>query len=245
MSCSINNVPPSKPIPAPFQPTVCSSPQQVGPFCNVTNMPCSVLRPCQNNGSCSDVSNNSRGFLCSCPSGFGGEECQLDLRPCGTNPCLYNGQSPLLLISLSLTRFFVGTCQSLGNGTVLCRCVTGRDGSRCERRTDFCSNVKCENDGVCQSRATAYQCLCVSDSYSGEYCEVVSAKINTYRISALSVASAAIAMIVTCAIFVVGMDVLKYVFGIDVAKVKETNEKKERRPKQRRYAVAVHYRYVN
>ena len=52
-------------------------------------------------------------------------------------------------------------------------------------------------------------------------------------------------MIVACATFVVMMDILKYVFGIDAPKVEETKKKQKRRRKQRKYAVAVHYRYVN
>ena len=73
------------------QPNPCPTPQQIGLFCNETNMPCSVLTPCQNNGSCLHVSNNTRRYSCSCPSGFGGDHCEVDMRPCGTSPCLYNG----------------------------------------------------------------------------------------------------------------------------------------------------------
>ena len=225
MSCPIANASSSQPNPAPFQPRPCPSPQRPGLFCNVTNTPCLVFSPCQNNGSCFHVSNNTRGYWCSCPSGFGGDDCQYDLHSCGKNPCLFNGQSHLLLC-VHLICLVVGTCQSLINGTIACRCVSGREGSRCERRTDFCSDVKCENDGVCQSRSVTYQCLCVSDSYSGVYCEVVSGKIRMYRISALTIACASIAMIVGCATFVVVMDVLKYVFGIHVAKVKQFKKRR-------------------
>ena len=228
------------------QPHACSSPWQTGSFCNSTSTPCSVLTPCQNNGSCFDVTNDTRGYSCSCQSGFGGDHCEVDLRPCGTNPCLYNGQSSFSeSLSLSLIRFVLGTCQTLPNGTALCRCALGREGSRCERRTDFCGDVKCENDGVCQSRSTAYQCLCVSDSYSGVYCEIESGKIRMYRISALTIACVSIAMIVACATFVVVMDILKYVFGIDAPKVEEPKKKQKRRRKQRKYAVAIHYRYIS
>ena len=145
----------------------------------------------------------------------------------------------------SLFRFLVGTCQNLANGTVLCQCIAGREGSRCQRRTDFCINVRCENDGVCQSRSVTYRCLCVSDLYSGVYCEIVSWKIKMYRICALTIACVAIAMIIGCATYIVTMDVLKYGFGIDAAKVTRTKKTEKRRPKQKQFPVAIHHRYVN
>lgn len=52
-------------------------------------------------------------------------------------------------------------------------------------------------------------------------------------------------MIVGCAAFVVMMDILKYVFGIDVAKVKETKTEQKQKAKRQKYGSVERYRYVN
>lgn len=54
--------------------------------------PCSVLQPCQNNGTCINVLNNSYGYFCSCVNGFDGVLCQNDRRICRMNRCLHNGK---------------------------------------------------------------------------------------------------------------------------------------------------------
>ena len=43
------------------------------------------LHPCQNGGLCSLTSD---GYLCSCPLGFGGPQCERRLMPCETEPCV-------------------------------------------------------------------------------------------------------------------------------------------------------------
>jgi len=41
---------------------------------------------------------------------------------------------------------------------------------------DYCENVTCENNGVCQRLFMNFTCACVHDGFSGRYCEIVSTK---------------------------------------------------------------------
>ena len=54
----------------------------VGRYCLQTSCD---LHPCQNGGLCSLTSD---GYLCSCPLGFGGPQCERRLMPCETEPCV-------------------------------------------------------------------------------------------------------------------------------------------------------------
>ena len=58
----------------------------IGRYCLQTSCD---LHPCQNGGLCSLTSD---GYLCSCPQGFGGPQCERRLMPCETEPCV-NGIS--------------------------------------------------------------------------------------------------------------------------------------------------------
>lgn len=61
----------------------------------ITNSPCSVLEPCLHRESCSVVSNPSYNYLCACPSGFSGRQCEVDERMCRPERCQNQGQIPL------------------------------------------------------------------------------------------------------------------------------------------------------
>lgn len=103
---------------------------------------------------------------------------------------------------------------------------------------NFCSNTTCENQGVCRSRSTSYQCLCLGESFSGVHCEIVSKKTKIYRITAVSFACLAMIIIISFTTFIVFMDVLKYGFGIDEPKTKE-------KKKERRFVRIVHHKYIS
>ena len=78
-------------IPLSFQPIICSNPILMGSFCNITNIPCSIVQPCLNRGFCSNSNSTARGYICICLNGFNGSECQFDSRLCQSNLCLNNG----------------------------------------------------------------------------------------------------------------------------------------------------------
>lgn len=50
-------------------------------------MPCDMLKPCQNNGTCHNINTTSYGYNCSCSLCFNGTNCQLDHRSCHVNTC--------------------------------------------------------------------------------------------------------------------------------------------------------------
>ncbi len=76
-----------------FIPRTCLTPSSIGSSCNIPADQCNMLKPCQNDGIC--INNNTLllGYICSCPSGFNGTQCQFDNRPCQPNTCWNNGRS--------------------------------------------------------------------------------------------------------------------------------------------------------
>jgi len=74
-----------------FVPRPCPGQYQIGPDCNTSSAPCDILKPCQNNGSCINNNNTLYNYMCLCPPGFNGTECQIDNRPCKPNTCWNNG----------------------------------------------------------------------------------------------------------------------------------------------------------
>ena len=129
----------------------------------------------------------------------------------------------------------------LSNGTSSCQCGQGWTGDRCERRIDYCQNVTCENNGVCRSRSSDYQCLCLAESSSGRHCEMIERKILILKVICRSISSIAIIVIVSSAMFIITMDVLKYIFGIDPVKKQRKVKKKIKRTHQ----MIIHYIYID
>jgi len=77
-----------------FVPQSCSGQyQKIGPDCKTSSAPCDMLKPCQNNGNCTNNNNTLYGYNCLCPPGFNGTECQIDNRLCKPNTCWNNGIS--------------------------------------------------------------------------------------------------------------------------------------------------------
>ena len=228
-----------------FHPTTCSDPLKTGTSCNITNTPCEVIKPCLNNGSCFNDINTTRAYFCSCLNGFTGSQCQFD----SSKICLNNGNTTPLSLSqsfiFSVSYLHVGTCEKLMNGTYTCQCAVGWEGSACEKRLNYCANVTCENQGVCRSRTSTYECLCLGESYSGRHCETVSKETVILRTVASSISFTLISIISGCALFIVMMDVLKYVFGVDVAKVEEKDRRPRRRHRRPKHLHIIHYVYVN
>ena len=74
-----------------FFPSACHSSNTTGANCSISALPCYILNPCQNNGTCINDNTIVRGYICACLPGFNGAECQLDHRPCQPNTCLNDG----------------------------------------------------------------------------------------------------------------------------------------------------------
>ena len=80
----------------------------MGKDCNISSNPCDTLKPCQNNGTCSNETTNISGYSCLCSPGFNGTQCQNDYRPCKPTTCWNNGTELLSLsLSLNIYQFFL------------------------------------------------------------------------------------------------------------------------------------------
>jgi len=74
-----------------------------------------AARPCQNGGVCRDAVHD---FVCTCPPGFAGKDCSVEINECRASPCFHNG-----------------FCVDKENDFA-CRCLPGYSGKRCEVRPD-------------------------------------------------------------------------------------------------------------
>lgn len=67
--------------------------------------------PCQHGGVCTDHLN---GYMCSCSTGYTGEQCETNIDDCVNHPCLHGG-----------------TCID-GINSYSCHCSLPYDGDRCQ-----------------------------------------------------------------------------------------------------------------
>ena len=138
-----------------------------GTDCSV-DVPECAANPCQNNATCyerSDVSlyqpavvvslppevqtvfsqefsyAHASGYLCHCPNGFNGTECEINIDECATNPCK-NGAE----------------CED-GIAKYTCKCQPGFTGLQCETDINECDvYTPCQNDAVCVDKVDDYFC---------------------------------------------------------------------------------------
>lgn len=161
----------------------------MGTFCEEFNA-CNS-KPCQNNGTCSDVKqyHDGKNFTCTCSPGYTGESCESVVDHCNPQPCENDG---ICFSSVGGFRcqcpegFFGPSCEEKidpcvsspcqNNGTCYadrlsysCSCSPGFTGPTCSRLIDFCALNPCAH-GICRSVGTSYKCLCIP-GYHGLYCE--------------------------------------------------------------------------
>ncbi len=105
--------------------------------------------PCQNGGTCV---NDFNGYTCTCPPGYTGVDCQINIDDCAGNPC-QNG----------------GACADGINGYT-CNCAPGFTGAQCQTDIDDCAPNPCQNGGVCSDQVNGYSCAC-PPGYSGAQCQ--------------------------------------------------------------------------
>lgn len=111
---------------------------------------------------------------------------------------------------------------------------------------NYCLNITCENKGVCRPLLLDYKCECLSDSYSGRYCEFIAKRFATLKIVSKSFAYIVIIVIASTAMFIIIMDVLKYCFGIDpVHDERERLQRQKRRAKRPNSRIIQWFDYIN
>ncbi|XP_013387465.1 neurogenic locus notch homolog protein 2-like [Lingula anatina] len=106
--------------------------------------------PCQNGATCQ---NGGNAYSCTCPAGFQGINCDIDINECDSYPC-QNG----------------GTCRDSVND-YSCTCHPGFKGKSCEINIDECDSTPCQNGGKCQDDINGYSCMCPG-GFQGKNCEI-------------------------------------------------------------------------
>jgi hypothetical protein len=89
-----------------------------------------------------------------------------------------------------------------------------------------------------------YKCECLGESYSGRHCEITATKIKIYKIVSKSFAYVAIIAMISVAMFIVIMDILKYCFGIDPVYEERERIRRSKKAKKRK-PVIQRFVYVN
>ena len=124
------------------------------------------LSNCSNNGLCVLTKNK---FTCVCDQNYGGNKCQIDLRPCYSNPCLNNA-----------------TCYDHNNHSeniysFTCVCDQFHYGTNCEMSINVCENETCSSKGICFGLNYEPKCKCFK-FYSGEKCEIESSEMKNIKV---------------------------------------------------------------
>ncbi|XP_074656942.1 protein jagged-2-like [Tubulanus polymorphus] len=120
-------------------------------LCNKDLNYCGTHKPCVNGGICSHSKISE--YVCACPEGFTGTNCEIAFHACSSDPC-QNG----------------GTCVEL-NGYYVCTCKPGWIGANCEIDMDECASNPCLNHGTCIDQVNGYTCDC-PDGWQGPRCQL-------------------------------------------------------------------------
>ena len=100
--------------------------------------------------------NGHHEFVCVCPSGFTGKQCEVNINECDSSPC-FNG----------------GTCIDRAQG-YKCECRKGYFGLNCELEHSECEPGSCPEAAMCHDlpgRNSSVKCLC-REGYRGKNCDV-------------------------------------------------------------------------
>ncbi|XP_052258676.1 sushi, von Willebrand factor type A, EGF and pentraxin domain-containing protein 1-like [Dreissena polymorpha] len=113
---------------------------------------CSNSR-CANNGQCSVI---RHAYYCNCTVGFTGRNCENELSPCVSSPCL-NG----------------AMCTKLNATAYKCTCKDGYSGDHCENNRVDCAADSCVNNGTCIDGDNGHICACSShNGFYGPVCNL-------------------------------------------------------------------------
>ncbi|CAF0985884.1 unnamed protein product [Brachionus calyciflorus] len=150
------------------------------------------LLNCSSHGICKQINQK---FICECFTNYAGSNCQLNILPCASNPCLNNG-----------------TCtNNLFNKSFSCECLKNANqtslyyGSFCESKIDICENETCSKNGVCYDFNNEAKCKCYK-SYLGEKCENESSEIKEIKLLTKATTIIAIGVLISAYLIVLLLD---------------------------------------
>jgi hypothetical protein len=182
------------------------SPTQIKNILNSSYDLSGCIVNCSNNGLCMfDTVNNK--FICSCDSVYlGGYACQIDTRPCSSNPCLNNATCVDYSNSMN---YNMSSIISNNSSSFYCLCNEFYKGANCESKIDLCQNETCSNNGNCYDSNNLPKCKCLS-MYSGDKCETESNELKAVK-KLISLASIlAIVIIISFYSCFLLMDITKF-----------------------------------
>ncbi|CAF1380989.1 unnamed protein product [Adineta steineri] len=164
------------------------------------------------------------------------------------NPCLNDGNCS----NIKNNQDYDCLCQPDFNGKQcqfdqrLCKENTCFNNGICDTILDSTFNCTCAlgYEGVCRPLLLGYSCECLKGSYYGEHCEITTRRIIIYQIVSKSFAYIAILAMISVAIFIIVMDILKYGFGIDLTRREVEQIRREKQAKKRKQ-VTQRLIYVN
>jgi len=105
--------------------------------------------PCKNGATCARELDD---FVCSCPLGYSGAICDVNIDDCLPAPCQNEG-----------------ACTDGVDGRT-CTCPTGFSGDDCETSVTGCEDDPCKNGATCTDVGGSYTCACPSGFY-GPNCD--------------------------------------------------------------------------
>ena len=148
-----------------------------------------------------------------------------------------------------ISLFISGTCSNRSMNEFSCLCRDGWTGLRCETMVNYCQNIICQNQGVCQPLFRDYHCACSSSSYSGRHCEIEASSLVARKVASKSLAFIAIICVCIVIGFVVVLDGLKYIFHIDPTRRLREQLRQQRtvqkKSKKKKPPVIVRHKYID
>ena len=109
--------------------------------------------PCLNLGTCYNIYG---GYVCACPTGFDGQNCELNLNECISNPCHNGGQC------LDDVGSYRCNCTGTGFGGEHCELLPRSSPSESNGVMLGCEHINCPGASICVRDIHGPQCVCKS-----------------------------------------------------------------------------------
>jgi hypothetical protein len=165
---------------------------------------------CSNQGLCKL---NGNRFECQCDLDFSGSKCEIDLRPCSSNPCLNFEKCENVLNGTQLNP---GNQQNQNYySDFVCKCKDKYYGKRCESKINLCQNETCSGNGICKVITNGLnetiKCQCFGiNSYEGEKCETKTTKMVVHEATVRTTSYIAVIVVILFYAMIGLMDIHKY-----------------------------------
>ncbi|KAJ8376185.1 hypothetical protein SKAU_G00067650 [Synaphobranchus kaupii] len=132
---------------------------------------------CANGGTCLHGADR---YSCLCPENYTGPHCTVEVEEVPWY--IIKHVRPKLPVSICGNEQKNYTCFNGGNcseTSMMCDCMSGFTGHRCELELDECQSNPCQNGGYCRNMVDRFQCVC-DMSFAGEVCQVDVSDIYFY-----------------------------------------------------------------